>query len=356
MQPETQSDFQFNADLNNPVHASSGDGGINPHVETGHIVSSVSSDRPNIDTDTSAGDRSATNPHQQLDHHAINSVTEIAPHLEQKLDQLKAIFTQAERVLIAYSGGIDSTLVAKIAYDVLAENALAVTAESPSLLPADLEDAKIQAHTIGITHQVVQTAELDNPDYAANPVNRCYFCKSELHETLRPLAKSLGYEYVIDGVNADDLQDYRPGIQAAKERGARSPLAEVGITKLEVRMLSRYLGLPWWDKPSQPCLSSRFPYGEAITKEKLERVGKAEFFLRNILRDRLKDTGWSGDLRVRSIGDTAKIELPQSQICYFIDRVDLTALTEQLKCYGFLDITLDLEGFRSGKLNDVLKK
>ncbi|AFY69061.1 hypothetical protein Pse7367_0760 [Thalassoporum mexicanum PCC 7367] len=286
----------------------------------------------------------------------LTAKIDLEPQLAQKLVKLKDIFAQAQRVLIAYSGGIDSTLVAKIAHDVLAENALAVTAESPSLLPADLEDAKIQAQAIGITHKIVQTAELDNPEYAANPINRCYFCKSELHETLRPLANSLGYDYVIDGVNADDLKDYRPGIQAAKERGARSPLAEVGISKLEVRMLSRYLGLPWWDKPSQPCLSSRFPYGEAITKEKLERVGKAEFFLRNLLRDRLQDTDWKGDLRVRSIADMAKIELPRSQISAFIDRVDLVALTEQFKCFGFLDITLDLEGFRSGKLNDVLKQ
>ncbi|NEO61167.1 MAG: ATP-dependent sacrificial sulfur transferase LarE, partial [Moorea sp. SIO4G2] len=215
--------------------------------------------------------------------------------LEQKLKQLKTIFAEMERALIAYSGGVDSTLVAKIAYDVLSDRALAVTAESPSLLPEELEDARIQAATIGITHEVVQTHEMDNPNYTSNPVNRCYFCKSELHDTLKPLALERGYPYVVDGVNGDDLRDYRPGIQAAKERGARSPLAEVGVTKAEVRQLSKQLGLPWWDKPAQPCLSSRFPYGEMITVAKLQRVGRAEIYLRKL--------GFS-NLRVRSEGDT----------------------------------------------------
>ncbi|NEQ87779.1 MAG: ATP-dependent sacrificial sulfur transferase LarE, partial [Moorea sp. SIO2I5] len=216
--------------------------------------------------------------------------------LEQKLKQLKTIFAEMERALIAYSGGVDSTLVAKIAYDVLSDRVIAVTAESPSLLPEELEDARIQAATIGITHEVVQTHEMDDPNYTSNPVNRCYFCKSELHDTLKPLALERGYPYVVDGVNGDDLRDYRPGIQAAKERGARSPLAEVGVTKAEVRQLSKQLGLPWWDKPAQPCLSSRFPYGEMITVAKLQRVGRAEIYLRKL--------GFS-NLRVRSEGDTA---------------------------------------------------
>lgn len=263
----------------------------------------------------------------------------------QKLEQLRTLFTEMDRVLIAYSGGIDSTLVAKVAYDVLGSAALAVTANSPSLMPEDLEDAKVQAATIGIAHEVVQTQELNNPNYASNPVNRCYFCKSELHDTLRPLALERGYPYVVDGVNADDLGDYRPGIQAAKERGARSPLAELGITKFDVRELSRYLGLPWWDKPAQPCLSSRFPYGEAITIEKLHRVGRAERYLRDLgLRT----------LRVRSTGDTARIEIPADLIKDFIACNDLDALVKTFQTYGFTYVTLDLEGFRSGKLNQDL--
>ncbi len=265
--------------------------------------------------------------------------------LTDKLTQLKTIFTEMERALIAYSGGIDSTLVAKVAYDVLGDRALAVTAVSPSLLPEELEDAKVQAATIGIPHELVNTHEMDNPNYTSNPVNRCYFCKSELHDTLKPLALKRGYPYVVDGVNADDLQDYRPGIQAAKERGARSPLAEVGITKLEVRQLSQALGLPWWDKPAQPCLSSRFPYGEAITVEKLQRVGRAEIYLRNL--------GYH-NLRVRSQGDTARIELPPEKIKEFVATTDLDHLVAKLQALGFVYVTLDLEGYRSGKLNQEI--
>ncbi|MEH2207952.1 MAG: ATP-dependent sacrificial sulfur transferase LarE [Nostoc sp.] len=267
--------------------------------------------------------------------------------LTEKFEQLRALFTEMEQALIAYSGGVDSTLVAKIAYDVLGNRALAVTAVSPSLLPEELEDAKIQAATIGIPHKIVQTHEMENPNYTSNPVNRCYFCKSELHDTLKPLALELGYPYVVDGVNADDLHDYRPGIQAAKERGARSPLAEVGVTKVEVRQLSQQLGLPWWDKPAQPCLSSRFPYGEEITVAKLQRVGRGEIYLRKL--------GWQ-NLRVRSEGDTARIELPPEQIKEFVLTNDLQTLVSAFQDFGFIYVTLDLEGYRSGKLNQVLNR
>lgn len=265
----------------------------------------------------------------------------------EKLTQLTALFQDMEQALIAYSGGIDSTLIAKVAYDALGDRALAITAESPSLLPEDLDDATTQAQAIGIRHEVVATHEMDNPDYTSNPINRCYFCKSELHDTLKPMALDRGFAYVVDGVNADDLRDYRPGIQAAKERGARSPLAELGITKFEVREISRHLELPWWDKPAQPCLSSRFPYGEMITVEKLQRVGRSELYLRKL--------GWK-NLRVRSDGDTARIEVMPDQIQNFILTTDLSLLTGQLKEFGFLYIMLDLDGYRSGKLNDVLTR
>ncbi|GAX40400.1 ExsB family protein [Tolypothrix sp. NIES-4075] len=267
--------------------------------------------------------------------------------LTEKLEQLRTLFREMEQALIAYSGGIDSTLVAKIAYDVLGDRALAVTAVSPSLLPEELEEAILQAATIGISHQIVQTHEMENPNYTSNPVNRCYFCKSELHDTLKPLALKLGYPYVVDGVNADDLHDYRPGIQAAKERGARSPLAEVNISKVEVRQLSQQLGLPWWDKPAQPCLSSRFPYGEEITVAKLQRVGRAEIYLRKL---GLKN------LRVRSDGDTARIELPPEQIKEFVLTTDLPTIVSAFQKLGFIYVTLDLEGYRSGKLNQVLNR
>ncbi|MDB9521853.1 ATP-dependent sacrificial sulfur transferase LarE [Dolichospermum circinale CS-1225] len=263
----------------------------------------------------------------------------------EKLEQLQALFREIDQALIAYSGGVDSTLVAKIAYDVLGDRALAVTAVSASLLPEELEDAKIQAATIGIAHKIVQTQEMDNPNYTSNPVNRCYFCKSELHDTLKPLALELGYPYVVDGVNADDLHDYRPGIQAAKERGVRSPLAEIGVTKAEVRQISQQLGLPWWNKPAQPCLSSRFPYGEEITIAKLQRVGRAEIYLRNL--------GWQ-NFRVRSEGDTARIELSPDKIQDFVTTTDLPSLVSVFQDWGFIYVTLDLEGYRSGKLNQVL--
>lgn len=267
--------------------------------------------------------------------------------LTKKLEALRTLLAGMGRALIAYSGGVDSTLVAQVAQDVLGDRAMAVTAVSPSLLPEDLEEARLQATVMGIAHDLVETHELENPDYTANPINRCYFCKQELHDTLRSLALERGYPYVVDGVNADDLQDYRPGIQAAQERGVRSPLAEVGITKAEVRALSKMLGLSWWDKPAQPCLSSRFPYGETITVAKLQRVGRAERYLQSL--------GWR-QCRVRSDGDTARVELPPDQIKAFVKNTDLGLMVETLQGYGFFFVTLDLEGYQSGKLNRVLQQ
>jgi uncharacterized protein len=272
-------------------------------------------------------------------------VTALGLDLAKKWVQVKSIFAEMDRVLIAYSGGIDSSLVAKIAQDICGSQALAVTAVSPSLLPEDLEAALQQAEILGIRHETVETHELEDPNYATNPINRCYFCKSELHDTLKALARIRDYDYIVDGLNADDLQDYRPGVQAAVERGVRSPLAEVGMTKLEVRQLSRYLGLTWWDKPAQPCLSSRFPYGETITPAKLAQVGQAESYLHQL--------GWR-QVRVRLQGDTARIELPLEDIVSFVQNTDLSTLVSTFQQFGFLFVTLDLEGFRSGKLNRVL--
>ncbi|MGA7932429.1 MAG: ATP-dependent sacrificial sulfur transferase LarE, partial [Kovacikia sp.] len=184
--------------------------------------------------------------------------------LTKKLSQLQTVLGNLDRCLVAYSGGVDSSLVAKVAYDVLGDQVLAVTAISPSLMQEDLDEAIDQAQIIGIRHEIIETYELDNPNYSSNPANRCYFCKSELHGRLGPLAQSLGYDVVVDGVNLDDLGDYRPGLQAGKEKRVLSPLAQCGVTKLEVRQLSQLLGLPWWDKPAMPCLASRFPYEETI--------------------------------------------------------------------------------------------
>ena len=265
--------------------------------------------------------------------------------LQEKYQQLQTIFREMDRTLIAYSGGVDSALIAKVAQDVLGDRALAITAISPSLLPEELVEAEEQAESMGIAHEIVETQEMENPNYTSNPINRCYFCKSELHDTLKPLALERGYPYVVDGVNADDLRDYRPGIQAAKERGVRSPLAEVGFSKLEVRELSKQLGLAWWDKPAQPCLSSRFPYGKEITLTKLQRVGRAEIYLRKL--------GYR-NLRVRSEGETARIELPPEKIQEFVVNTKLSEVVKAFQNYGFSYVTLDLEGYRSGKLNQVL--
>ena len=265
--------------------------------------------------------------------------------LQEKYQQLQTIFREMDRTLIAYSGGVDSALIAKVAQDILGDRALAITAISPSLLPEELVEAEEQAESMGIAHEIVETQEMENPNYTSNPINRCYFCKSELHDTLKPLALERGYPYVVDGVNADDLRDYRPGIQAAKERGVRSPLAEVGFSKLEVRELSKQLGLAWWDKHAQPCLSSRFPYGEEITLSKLQRVGRAEIYLRKL--------GYR-NLRVRSEGETARIELPPEKIQEFVVNTDLSEVVKAFQNYGFSYVTLDLEGYRSGKLNQVL--
>lgn len=267
--------------------------------------------------------------------------------IQEKLIQLRCVFQEMGTALIAYSGGIDSTLVAKVAFDILGDRSVAITAVSPSLLPEELDEAQQQAEIIDIKHELIETEEMNNPNYTSNPLNRCYFCKSELHDKLKPLAIERGYPYVIDGVNADDLQDYRPGIQAAKERGVRSPLAEMGITKVEVREMTKILGLPWWDKPSQPCLSSRFPYGEEITYEKLYRVGRAEIYLRKL--------GYR-NLRVRSDGDTAKIELLPEQITDFVVKTNLNEVVSHFQSLGFIYVTLDLEGYRSGKLNQVVFK
>jgi pyridinium-3,5-biscarboxylic acid mononucleotide sulfurtransferase len=271
--------------------------------------------------------------------------TQAPTALTEKLTQLQTVLGNLDRCLVAYSGGVDSTLVAKVAYDALGDKVLAVTAVSPSLMQEDLDEAIDQAQIIGIRHEIVETHELDNPDYASNPANRCYFCKSELHGTLGPLAQRLGYDIVVDGVNLDDLGDYRPGLQAGKEKGVLSPLAQCGVTKLEVRQLSQLLGLPWWDKPAMPCLASRFPYGEAITQEKLQRVGAAERYLRNL---------GQRHFRVRSHGDTARIEISPDRIRSFVLEVDLPKLVIALQEAGYRYVTLDLEGYQSGKLNRVL--
>ena len=271
--------------------------------------------------------------------------------LERALERVGALLAAHPAVVVAYSGGVDSALVAALAVEHLGEAAMAITGVSPALAPHLRNQAIEQARWLGIRHQEVATAELNDPAYAANPENRCFACKQELHRLLAPLAAAaLPGAVVVDGVNADDLGDHRPGISAARAAGVRSPLAEAGIDKAGVRQLSRALGLPWWDKPAQPCLASRFPYGEPITAPRLVRVAEAEAWLRQ--------RGYC-DLRVRSQGETARIELAAAEMPQLLQGLQHEGLRQELVqafvALGFTAVSLDLEGLVSGKLNRALR-
>jgi uncharacterized protein len=266
--------------------------------------------------------------------------------LERGLAELRARLAALPRIVVAYSGGVDSALVAAIAVEQRGAEALAVTGVSPALAPHLRREAVLQASWLGIEHQEISTAELADPAYAANPVDRCYACKRELHRVLAPIAAAAGAAAVLDGVNHDDLGDHRPGIRAAREFGVQSPLADLGLDKAAVRHLSRALGLPWWDKPAQPCLASRFPYGEAISAARLERVAAAEAWL--------LEQGWP-QVRVRCQGETARIELPAAQLegalRLWSRSPEREALVQAFLALGFTAVGLDLEGLVSGKLN-----
>lgn len=272
---------------------------------------------------------------------------------EQALDALRSRLAAYPAVVVAYSGGVDSALVAAIAAEQLGERALAVTGVSPALAPHLREEARLQAGWMGIRQQEIATAELNDPAYSSNPAERCYACKRELHGQLAALLAQLPLTaaQVLDGVNQDDLADHRPGIRAARERGVSSPLAELGINKQTVRQLSRALGFPWWDKPAQPCLASRFPYGEPISAARLERVAAAE--------DWLRQRGIA-ELRVRSHGEAARIELPADQLTRLLSNLQDGALrgelVEAFQELGFSAVSLDLEGLVSGKLNRELPR
>jgi len=260
----------------------------------------------------------------------------------QQLESLRKSICDIGKVCVAYSGGIDSSLIATIAQEQLGHNAIAVTGVSASLAPHLLKEAREQAKWIGIIHQECKTNELQDPNYFQNPIDRCFACKKELHSHIQKIADNFNEAQIIDGVNLDDISDHRPGITAARLAGVRSPLAELQINKDSIRTISKALGLPWWDKPAQPCLASRFPYGESITIKQLQKVANGEKWL--------IDNGFP-NVRVRVHGLSARIEIPMDEIDSFIMKVNRQKLIEYFSCLGFTSISLDLEGLISGKLN-----
>ena len=268
---------------------------------------------------------------------------------ESELKQLRLLrefIRDINNACVAYSGGVDSSLVATIAREQLGSKAFAVTGVSPSLAPYLLKQARLQAAWIGIHHEECQTNEINEPNYFKNPKNRCFACKQELHKHLNQISKRSNNAQVIDGVNYDDLQDFRPGINASNQAGVISPLAELEIDKKSIRSISKSLGLPWWDKPAQPCLASRIPFGEEISSKRLEQIALAEEWI-------IKK-GFS-KVRVRSQGLSAKIELPTNEIDKFLKIVERKKLVQYFLSLGFHSISIDLEGLISGKLTRDIK-
>jgi len=260
------------------------------------------------------------------------------------LDRLITILREMESAVIAYSGGVDSTFLLKAAV-LSGIRLMAVTGISPTMPRQDLADAEEMAKSLGIPHTIIETSELEKEDFRKNPPDRCFHCKSELFAKLKCIAASEGYRYVLDGSNLDDLDDWRPGRKAALAYGVRSPLIEAGLKKQDIRELSLELNLPTWDKPSSPCLSSRFPYGEPITAEALAKVESAEKVL--------KSFGFR-EFRVRHHGETARIEVQEADIPRFLDPELRISVTRHLRALGYRFVTLDLEGFRSGRLNEAV--
>lgn len=264
-----------------------------------------------------------------------------------KLSTLRGIIGSFRSAIIAYSGGVDSALLAKVCYEQLGEKMIAITGVSPSLAGSDRNWAREIAQAVGFQHREIETRETEREEYVSNPTNRCYFCKTELFDRLINIAEAEGFEVVLDGTNKDDLGDYRPGRLAASEHSVRSPLAEADIAKEEVRALSKLFGLPGWERPASPCLSSRFPYYERITLPALQMVEEAEAFLRSI--------GFN-ELRVRFRDKSARIEVPKDDIHRLLENGTFDGVQERLKSIGFESVTVDPEGFKSGKLNILVIK
>ncbi len=262
-----------------------------------------------------------------------------------KLEKLRGILRETDTLLIAFSGGVDSTFLLKVSFDTLGSNAAAITVRSPTYPERELKEAVRLASVIGVAHFIVESNELEIPNFSDNTEKRCYYCKSELFRISLDKARSLGFKYVADGSNSDDLMDFRPGSVAATELGIRSPLQEAGLKKEEIRLLSKELELPTWNKPSFACLSSRFPYGTKITEERLDKVRKGEDLLRKL--------GFI-QFRVRYHGNTVRIEVEPEQIGLLLEEGARKKVVTGFKKIGFVYITLDLEGYRTGSMNEVL--
>ena len=265
---------------------------------------------------------------------------------QEKLDEMSGILRSLKRVAVAFSAGVDSTFLLKVAIDVLGpENVVAVTADSDSLARQEFDEAARLAEQFGAEHVVIQTREMDDPNYRANPSNRCYYCKSELFEKIDGFLAERGLEVAVAGVNADDYDDWRPGIQAGKERGVRAPCAEAGMTKEDIRLLSEQMGLPTYDKPASPCLASRVQYGEEITPAKLKQIERGEVLLHSL--------GFR-ECRVRHHANLARIEVPAAEI----ERLCSPEIRQQIDTafreFGYDYVTVDVRGFRSGSMNEVI--
>ncbi|MBN1491327.1 MAG: ATP-dependent sacrificial sulfur transferase LarE [Phycisphaerae bacterium] len=266
--------------------------------------------------------------------------------IEQKLGNLQESLRALRRVIVAFSAGVDSTFLLKVALDTLGpDQVLAVTARSDSLAAAEYDEALRLAEQLRAPLRVLETEEFKDPTFLANPANRCYYCKTELFTRLQRIAIDEGYNAILAGTNADDLSDFRPGIQAGKENNIVSPCADAGLTKNDIRVLSERMGLPTHDKPASPCLASRIPYGEAITPEKLRMIERGEAFLRSLgLRE----------CRVRHHGNLARIEIPTDRIAECAEPTIRAKIDAEFRAIGYAYVTMDLRGFRSGSMNEVI--
>lgn len=262
---------------------------------------------------------------------------------DDKFRKLQEDLKKMDRVIIAFSGGVDSTFLLKAASMAGLHEVLAVTGQSESVPEEELAFSKEMSRSFNVSHKIIFTRELEDENYSQNPPDRCYYCKKELFGRLKEIAHTEGFPFILDGTNADDAGDWRPGKRAAEEEGVKSPLLEAGLSKDEIRQLSRELGLPTWDKPATPCLSSRFPYGQTITAASLERVNRAEAFIRKF---------GVKELRVRSHADVARIEIDPDDFHILMDRSVRKETVDYLKSIGFKYIALDLQGFRSGSGNE----